>query len=187
MYTCPKCQKQMDDSAFFCSHCGTPVEKTAPAVEAAPVVQAAPVVEATPVVQAAPVVKAAPVVQAPPVQQYVPQPAAEISKRPPALPLAIAGLACGADGLAAGVIGAYYVMVILFADVIVSGLYGMLAAVIALPLAIVGLILSGRAIKKGNQSKLSRIGKNLSMAGVIVGGILMVLGFLMFMIGLILY
>ena len=163
MYFCTHCGKQVDPSAKFCSGCGEPLNP--------PVVHTTPVGEIR-VPQEPPVYKPQPVYQPAPQVRYQ-QPAPAISTKTKVL--GFVGMGLGIGALFMAVLGILYTLIGMMDGALAFGMsvaFGMFSV----PCGIVGMLLSKQSMEGGNRSKVCTIGVKLSIAGLIVSGVMMLCG-----------
>jgi len=172
MSYCSQCGNAIDNGAKFCSHCGAAV-----AAAAAPVYNEVPEVNTLPV-EPAPVV-AAPVATAP------------VATAPVATAPAVAAepvVSAGTKVL--GFVGmGLSIFALAFASIcvlIVLGLveetgagfaFSLVYSMLTVPPAIIGRILCGKSMAAGNTSAVCSVGSKLSLAAIIVSGVMLFLGF----------
>lgn len=164
MAYCSNCGNQIDASAKFCSSCGTPVPNPVPETP----VYTAPVepVYTAPVAQTY-IVPAAPAVQKVSVKAKV---------------LGFIGMGLGIESLFAAIYGLVVTLAgmeetgFAFAMSVVLGLF------ISLPTGIIGKILSNRSAQAGNTSGACSAGSKLSIAAIIVSGVMLFFGVINLMV-----
>ena len=177
MYFCTKCGKQLDSSAKFCSGCGEPVNP--PVVHTTPVgeirvPQEPPVYEPRPAYQSAPQVR-----YQQPAQVRYQQPEVVISTKTKVL--GFVGMGLGIGALFFAVLGILYTLIGMEDGAVAFGMsvgFGM----VSVPCGIVGMLLSNQSMDGGNRSKACSVGVKLSLAGLIVSGVMVFLGLIGLMI-----
>ncbi len=171
MKTCPLCYSAIDDASRFCPVCGGEQPVAAPAEE--PV--AATVVNPEP-----PVSAYAPPPYVTPIQAPYAPPAAP----PPSKGKAIAGMALSIAGTVLGAIGIFLsgfflVLGAIDWDLEIMGImaftYSIVFLLYALPLSIVGLVLSRQCVAQGSTMTVCRYGKIFGIVGLALCGALVVL------------
>ena len=158
MAYCSNCGNQIEDSAKFCSSCGTPVPVAAPAAP----VHTAPAV---------------PVYTAPAEQTYI-VPAAPAKKAVPVKTkvLGFIGMGLGIGGLFFAIIGMLYTLIGMYENGLAFGMSVAFGGFAALPMSIVGKILCNQSVQAGNTARACSIGSKLSVAAIIVSGVMLFLG-----------
>lgn len=181
MRTCPKCQSTVENDMIFCPHCG--MELPAEPAPAAPTV----VIEPQPVVEVQPVVEAQPQYQQPQYQQpqyqqpqyqqpqyQQPQYQYEAPKAP-SKALKFVGMGLSIEGFATAVLfGLYSFIFSMIEEMAETGMgfgYAFCSLLIALPSCIIGMIFSNKCRDAGDLSTVTKVGKSLGLAGIIVSGV----------------
>ena len=173
MSYCSQCGNAIDNGAKFCSHCGAAV-----AAAAAPVYNEVPEVNTLPVepapVATAPVV-AAPVATAP--VATAPAVAAEPVVSAGTKVLGFVGMGLGIGALFFAVIG--LISTLQGLEEVGMG-FGMSIGfgMFSVPAAIVSRILCNKSIQAGNTSAVCNVGSKLSLAAIIVSGVMAFIGML---------
>ena len=155
---CSNCGHQVEATDKFCGGCGAPV--SAPA--AAPAPEAAP----------APQVVVAPAPQPVPVAQPA---TPEISSKTKVF--GFVGMGLGIGGLFFAVLGIIYTLVGMGETGLGFGMsvgFGLFSA----PMSILGIKFSNDSARAGNSSKCCTVGSKLGLAGIIVSGVMLFLGFI---------
>lgn len=172
MSFCTHCGNALGADAKFCGKCGAAVAApvaAAPVVEApvvaAPVVEA-PVVEIIPEVAAVP---AAPVYVAPVVNT---EPVLSTKDKV----LGFVGMGLGIGALFFAIVGLLYTMIGMEAYAMGFGM-SFAFSLFSVPMAIIGRILCGKSMDAGNTSAACSVGSKLSLAAIIVSGVMVFLGF----------
>ncbi len=154
MAFCSNCGNQLDTSAKFCGNCGAPVAVPAESV-------AAPELEA-------------PVAVAPaePERVYMVEPAVSVKTKV----FGFVGMGLAIGGLFLAIIGVLYTLMGCFAEIGVGFGFSLGIGAFSWPLCILGKIFCTRSQEGGNTSNVCSIGSKLSIAGMIVSGVMMFLG-----------
>lgn len=174
MAYCSSCGNFMDPAAKFCSVCGA--QAAAPAAPAEPV--APPVVEPV----APPVVE--PVVEAPAAPTYYAP--AEPARTIPVMPVisgktktfGFVGMGLGIGSLALAVLGIICVIAGMTIGSALGFGYSIGYGLFSWPCAILGMKFSNQSYEAGNTSNVCSIGRKMAIAGMIVSGVMMFLGFI---------
>lgn len=154
MAFCSNCGNQLDTSAKFCGNCGAPV-----AAQNEPVAE--PVSET--------VVAVAP---AEPERVYAAEPVVSVKTKV----FGFVGMGLAIGGLFFAIIGVLYALIGCFAEVGVGFGMSLGFGAFSWPLCIVGKIFCARSQESGNTSNVCSIGSKLSIAGMIVSGVMMFFG-----------
>ena len=165
MLFCSQCGTQLEESAKFCSKCGTPVAAPVEAPVETPVETPVAAPAATTPVYTP--VYSAPVYSAPAT--------VEVSGSTKAQGFIGMGLAIG--GLFFAVLGLIYTLVGLDYDALGFGM-SIGFGIFSMPLSIVGRILSRKSMDCGNTSGVCRAGSGLGLAGFIVSCVMFAFGFI---------
>lgn len=151
MAFCSNCGNQLDTSAKFCGNCGAPVA-----------VPAEPVASETFV----------PVAPAEPERVYMAEPVISVKTKV----FGFVGMGLGIGGLFFAIIGVLYTLMGCFAEIGVGFGFSLGIGAFSWPLCIVGKIFCARSQESGNTSNVCSIGSKLSIAGMIVSGVMMFFG-----------
>ena len=100
----------------------------------------------------------------------------------------ITGMVLSINGIAYAAIGILYVFLLALSSMatyqediaIATFICSFIFSLFSLPVSIVGFILSKNTINAGSTSTMSRVGKALGLAGIIVSAVMIVIGFLCF-------
>lgn len=206
MRTCPNCNHQAGDQFSFCPMCGSALEQLQPEANIPqPVVEPIdteatqsvfnapiePVVEETVVAEpidteATQGVYTAPVqnqyTYSAPVQNTYSAPApqykyAEAPVKKPNLAKKIVGMALSIEGFVMAIFLALYSLIFLAVDPAFGFGYAFGFSIFSVPGSIIGLIFSNAAQNEGDTSALSRVGKGLGLAGLIIAIVCLVISF----------
>ena len=160
MAYCTKCGNQIDAAAKFCSSCGTPVPTPAPVTPA----YTAP---------------AEPVYTVPVAQTYIVPAAPVVSKvSVKAKVLGFVGMGIGIGALFFAIYGLIVTLIGMEETGMGFGMAIAFSLFASLPLGIVGKILSNQSMQSGNTSGACSAGSKLSIAAIIVSGVMLFLGFI---------
>ncbi len=200
MKTCPYCNATLEDTVRFCHICGkeqpaqeTPATYVQPPYYEQP--QQQPYYEQPAYEQPAAYAQPQqPTYEQPAVyaqQNYYEQPpvyaqppyAAPITP-PPSKAKSIVGMILSIASVAMGGTGLLLTALFTLAGMadqdvevmsVLGIVYGFMFLVIALPLAIIGFVMSSKAIAQGSTLTISRVGKILGIVGLILSGVLLIL------------
>ncbi|MBR4017341.1 MAG: zinc-ribbon domain-containing protein [Oscillospiraceae bacterium] len=169
MLYCSQCGFWLKEDAKFCPQCGAP----------APVMSAEPKIAEPPVVEAA-VPVAEPVIPVPQPVYSVPQPVMPVAVAEPVVStkdkvLGFVGMGLSIFGLFMAVVGILYT----FAGMFEPGLgFGMSISfgMFSVAPAIVGRCLCAQSIRNGNCGTPCSVGMKLSLAAIIVAGVMQLMG-----------
>lgn len=161
MSFCSYCGNQLEESAKFCSKCGSAVAAPAEPSVAAPV--------PTQPVYSAPVYT--PIYNAPSV---IP----EVSGKAKAM--GFIGMGLGIGGLVFAIIGIFCVIGFM-SDYYLAEMaffWALYLSFFSMPMSIVGRILAGKGMEGGNFSGACKAGSGLGLAGLIISCVMLFLGFI---------
>ena len=187
MRTCPKCQSVVEDTMIFCPHCGMELP-----TEPAPVAEPAVVVEPQPQYQQPQYQQPQyqqpqyqqPQYQQPQYQQpqyQQPQYQYEAPKAP-SKALKFVGMGLSIEGFSTAVLfGLYSFIFSMIEETAKTGMgfgYAFFSLLLALPSCIIGMIFSNKCRNAGDESAITKVGKSLGLAGIIVSAVTFFIAFL---------
>ena len=160
MYICPNCGKTSEETVAFCSACGSRMVVQQPPVQTPPVYQ-------TP-----------PAYQAPQYQYPAPVYQARVTPAGPHKGKIIAAMAVGIAGFVFAILGVLYTLIFIGLEPATAFAFALVVGGIGMAASMVGMIMSRNNIEEGAKSTMCTVGKNLGLAGVIVAGVALFIGFI---------
>ncbi len=173
MYICPNCKAEHEQLFAFCSVCGNKMDASNVVIEepAAQPIAEQPVAEPQAPIYQQPIEQ--PIYQQPMYQQ--PPVPHNIDGKLKAKGFVGMGLSIG--GVVMAAIGFLYTAITIAVPV-AGFMFGLIFSMFALPLSIVGMILSRKAIAGGFVSGATKVGKILGLIGTIAGGVVLLMAFI---------
>lgn len=98
----------------------------------------------------------------------------------------ITGMVLSINGIAYAAIGIFYTFILALTSIndyemaIITFIFSVVFSIFSLPASIIGFLLSKNAINAGATSAMSRVGKALGLAGIIVSAVMLFIGFFCF-------
>ncbi len=152
MYTCKKCNFISEKAINFCPQCGTEMEQNEYVVTTE--------------------------VSSAPVQPTYVSPVSYAPVKKPNLAKKIVGMALSIEGFVLAIITVLYSIIMSLAEPVAGFIMALYLSIFGFPGSIIGFIFSSAARNCGDNSAMSRVGKSLGLAGIIITGVTLFLTFL---------